>query len=235
MFSFKRKLIAVLLSISVAVRPTPSKADFWGGDIPLLIQIVANTLQQLVQLKSILGNGRETLSYVKDINAGIRNALNLIRTQNTTLSPGVLSDLDNVQQILNTVERLYGMVPQTAEASQQRTVDQTVAEAIQLHNEAFKYADRVDPEGERIKEYSKFVSPLGAERLTAQSMGVLINLMNQLLRTNAAILKLQSQNLAIENRSNKLESEHFKIQYEGLSKAFSDLKPSYQLPSLSGS
>jgi hypothetical protein len=30
-------------------------------------------------------------------------------------------------------------------------MDQSVAEAIYLHNEAFQYADSVDPEAERIK------------------------------------------------------------------------------------
>jgi len=43
-------------------------------------------------------------------------------------------------------------VPNTPEAPMQRTTDQTVAEAIEMHNDVFKYADSVDQEGERIKD-----------------------------------------------------------------------------------
>ena len=119
------------------------------------------------------------------------------------------------------------------EARMQQTTDQSVAEAIHLHNEAFRYAATVDPEAERIKDYARFVSPAGAQRLTAQSLGVLIHIMNQVLRTNAAMLKLQSEQLALGNRREKLNSEHFKMEYEGISRAFEELRPSYNLPSLS--
>lgn len=229
------RAVAVVMLSAVALAPTPVRADFWGGDIPLLIQIVANTLQQLTELRAILGNGVDTFNYIQDINRGIRDAMIMIRTQNTTLSPGVLSQLQNLEQVMGAVERLYGRIPNTPDAPMQRTVDQSVAEAIQMHNDAFKYAQTVDPEAERIKDYARFVSPHGAQRLTAQSLGVLIHIMNQILRTNAAMLKLQSENLAAGNRRNKLESEHFKMQYEGLSRAFGELKPEYGLPSLSGS
>lgn len=228
-----KRILALFLIALAAGFPNSARADFWGGDLPLLIQIVANTAQQLVQLRNILGTGVDTLHYVQDINRGIRDAMAIIRTQNTTLTPGVLSQLNTVDQLLGAVEKLYGIVPNTADAPMQRTVDQSVAEAIHTHNEAYKYAATVDPEAERIKDYARFVSPLGAERLTAQSMGVVITVMNQLLRTNAAILKLQSEQVALGNRREKIESQHFKMQYEGLARGFGELKPTYELPSLS--
>ena len=90
----------------------------------------------------------------------------------------------------------------------------------------------IDPEAERIKEYSKVVSPQGAEKLTAQSIGVLIHVLNQVLRTNAAMLKLQGEQLALQNKREKLGPEQFKFQYESLAKAFGSLKPKYKLPAL---
>ena len=224
---------SLIMICLVMLGPVPARADFWGGDIPLLIQIVTNTLQQLAQLRSILGNGVDTLNYIHDINRGIRDAMSIIRTQNSTLTPGVLSQLDSVEQLMSEVERLYGKVPNTAEAPMQRTTDQSVAEAIHTHNEAYKYAQTVDPEAERIKDYARFVSPLGAERLTAQSLGVVITVLNQILRVDSAMLKLQSENLALQNRHEKVGSQHFKMQYEGLSRAFGELRPTYSLPSLS--
>ena len=74
-------------------------------------------------------------------------------------------------------------------------------------------ADLVDPEAERIKDYSKVVSPQGAERLTAESLGVLIHVLNQVLRTNAAMLKLQGEQLALQNKKEKLSSQQYPLQH----------------------
>ncbi len=106
-------------------------------------------------------------------------------------------------------------------------------EAINLHNEAFKYADRLDPEAERIKDYAHMVNPAGAAKVTVQSMGMMIHVLNQILRTNAAILKLQSEQLALQNRRGKLDSEQFRMQYEGVSDAFGNLRSNFNLPSIS--
>lgn len=217
----KAAFIAALLLFQTAT-VKPARADFWGGDIPLLIQIVATTLQQLVQLKNILQNGRDTLGLMRDINEGVREAMGIIRTLNTTIRGGSYSQYRTPEDILNAIQSIYGVIPKTTEAQIQTTHDQAVAEAITLHNNAFQYADMIDPEAERIKDYSRGVSPAGAGRLTAQSLGVLIHVSNQILRTNAAMLKLMGQNLAIQNRQSKLSSEQYRVQYQEISKAFSD-------------
>ncbi len=232
MKTIKTLFLSVLLVCSL--RSTPAYADFWGGDIPLLIEIVANTLQQISQLRDIIGTGKDTLNYIRDINRGLQDAMSIAKTMNQKLSPGVLSDLQGAEQAMAVIEQLYGGVPKTGDSRMQQTMDRSAAEAINLHNEAFRYADQIDPEAERIKDYARVVSPQGAEKLTAQSMGVLIHVMNQVLRTNAAMLKLQSEQLALNNRKEKLGSEQFRVQYDGLAKAFGSLKPEYKLPALSG-
>lgn len=226
------KIAALYVVLLHALRPTPAYADFWGGDLPLLAEIVANTLQQISKLGDIIGQAKENLQYFQDLNKGIQDALNLAKTMNQKLSPGVLSDLQGAEHALEVIQQLYGVVPKTSQSRMQQTMDRSAAEAIDLHNEAFRYADQIDPEAERIKEYSKVVSPQGAEKLTAQSIGVLIHVLNQVLRTNAAMLKLQGEQLALQNKREKLGSEQFKFQYESLAKAFGSLRPEYKLPAL---
>jgi uncharacterized protein YaaN involved in tellurite resistance len=182
----------------------------------------------------MIGNGQDTLNYLHDINRGIADAMRITRTMNTTVQPGILSDLQSTEDILSRLQDLYGRIPRTSEAAVQQTTDQSVAEAIQIHNQVYQYADQVDPEAERIKDYARDVSPLGAQKLSAQALGVLINVMNQILRTNGAMLKLQSEQLAMSNKREKLNSEQFKTQYDDLSQAFGSLKSQYQLPSLRG-
>lgn len=229
---WKRLFIVPLLVISLTTA-RPARADFWGGDLIYLAQILQTAIQQLTQLQNILGNGRDTLNLLRDINRGLRDALNVMRTANQTLRPGVLSDLDNLDLVLAKVEELYGRIPNTPEGKMQLMTDRSVAEAINLHNEAFKYADRLDPEAERIKDYAHMVNPAGAAKVTVQSMGMMIHVLNQILRTNAAILKLQSEQLALQNRRGKLDSEQFRMQYEGVSDAFGNLRSNFNLPSIS--
>lgn len=226
------KIILVLVLLLTSLRSTPAYADFWGGDLPLLAEIVSNTLQQISQLKKIVGTGTENVEYVREINRGIQEALKLATTMNQRLAPGVLSELKGAEQVFSVIEQLYGVTPKTTQARMQQTMDRSAAEAIHLHNEAFRYADHIDPQAERIKDHARIASPQGAQKLTAQSLGVLIHVLNQVLRTNAAMLKLQSQQLALSNRREKLSSQQFRVQYDGLSKAFGSLKSEYRLPSL---
>lgn len=216
----KRFRIAVIALVIGIGTPAPvARADFWGGDIPLLIQIVANTLEQLAKLRSIIQNGSDTLGLLREVNRGINDALALIRTLNTTLSPGVLAQYKNPRELLQFLLGLYGQIPRTSQTALETLHDQTVAESISLHNEAFSYADKIDPEAEKIKDFSRMASPAGASKLTAESIGVLIHVSNQILRTNAAILKIMSEDLAMKNRASKMNSAQMKIQYEGISNA----------------
>ena len=74
----------------------------------------------------------------------------------------------------------------------QRNTDQTVAEAISFNNEINDYAQRLDQIGEEIKSYSHATSPGGAAKLTAESMGVMIHVMDQQMRATGTKLKASS-------------------------------------------
>ncbi len=210
----------------------PARADFWGGDLPILANILAQAIQQVAQLKAIINNGEDSLNFLQDINQGLRDAMRLQSTLNRTLKSGNWN-LADVNDILHQMEELYGKVPLTAESKTQSTHDMTVAESIQLHNDAFRYADEVDPEAERMKQYAEQASPQGAAKASLQAQGVTIHVLNQLLRTNAAILKVQSEQLAMENRKSKLQSDQFRQQYDELGRVLESSKGGYELSSLS--
>ena len=224
----------VLFTAVTGLAPKAARADFWGGDVIVLSQILSNAIQQLSALNRIIGTGRDTIDFLRQINDGLNQAMSIMRTANATLRPGVLSDYRNVPELLGVLQSIYGAVPATPESRMQELHDQSVAESITLHNEAFIYADGVDNEAERIKSYSGSTSPLGAARLTAESLGVLINVNDQILRTHAASLKIASESLAMNNRREKVNSDHFVMQYEGLSSALKSTTPFKTVSDLSG-
>ncbi len=224
----------LILILMMSIAPIyEARADFWGGDLVYLAQILQQAIVQVQTLQTILGNGRDTLSFMHDLNKGLQDALRIIDTANRTLKPGNLSNLNNITDVVRELESIYGKIPQTSEAKLQSTNDLSVAESIELHNEAFKYADQVDPEAERLKEYAEVASPQGAAKASLQAQGMQVHVLNQILRTQAALLKIQSEQLAMQNRKSKLQSEQFRSQYLEISSSLQGPKPGFDLPSLS--
>ncbi len=230
---FRRVIVMVVAVFVLLFSPMSARGDIWGGDVAVLVQILSNAVQQLAQLRQILSAGEDTLDLLKDVNRGLKEGLSIIQIINPRLTPGVLGNLDDVNQLVDVLSQLYGKVPKTADFIMQSNHDQTVAESLAIHSRLFKYADQVDMERDQIIAHSQVVNPQGAAKLQNQSLAVLIGVTTELLRTNSAMLKLMAENFALQNRKEKLGSEQFKNEYEGISKAISDLPadPKLSIPS----
>lgn len=231
MRNLKSKIMAIILSVTLLI-PQPSRADVWGGDIVVLTQILLNALQQLIQLRQILSTGSDTLNLTRDLNQGIRSGLDIVRIINPQFNPGLYGDLETAEQVQNAISNLYGAVPQSAESRLQETQDQSVSQSISMNGQLFRFADQVDVEGHRILDLAPNVSPQGAGKLTAQALGILIGVMTQVLRTNSMMLKMMAENMALQNRKEKITSSQFRTQYDGLTNALGSLPKEIELPSL---
>jgi hypothetical protein len=231
----KQFAIACLMFLGISFGTPPvSHADFFGGDLPLLAAIVANTIQQISELQSILGKGSDTLGFLRDINSGLSNAMMLSESLNRVVQAGIWGNIQDPSQLFSMIQATYGFIPQSQRTQAQQLADQTIAESLLLHNAAFSYADAVDPQAEQIKSYSLGLSPLGAERQTASSLGVLIHVNNQLLRTQAATLKVMSEQLALQNSRDKLTTQQFLTEYQALEEGYSSMTTMQQATQLAG-
>ena len=229
----KKTILKFSLILCLLAPAATARADFWGADLPLLAQILTEAIAQVEQLRMILGTSEDSFDFLREINEGQRHALGVLNTMNQTMRPGNFSNIGDVTAMAREVEGIYGKVPLTAESKLQSTQDVSVAESLQLHNDAFRYADSVDPEAQRIIDYAQVASPQGAAKTSLEAQGAMIHVLNQVLRTNAAILKIQSENLAMQNRKSKMQSEAFRTQYQELSTGLGGDAPSFNLPSLS--
>ncbi|MCB0369954.1 MAG: hypothetical protein KDD45_11110 [Bdellovibrionales bacterium] len=221
------------LLVGLFIFPKFARADLFGGDTLVLSQILVQTIQTVLQLKSILDNGRDVLDLTRDLNSGLRSGLDLIRIINPKFDPGVYGNLKDAQNVLKAIESIYGAIPDGADQDLIRSQDMTVAEVISMNRNLYDYADQVDRERERILFHAQMVSPQGAAKLQNQSLAVLIGVMTQLLRTQSQMLKLMAQNTALETRKEKLLSQELKENYQGLSDGFKSLPSNFKLPSLS--
>ncbi len=230
----KRIIIFSFLSVVLILPPKKSHADLFGGDVVVLTQILAQAIQTVIHLKSILENGQDTLNLLRDVNAGIRSGLDLIRIINPNFDPGAYGHLNNVESVLNAIEQVYGAIPKGANQELIRLQDQSVAEVISMNRNLYDYADQVDRERERILFHAQMVSPQGAGKLQNQALGVLIGVTTQMLRTQSQMLKIMAQNMAYENRKEKLSTQNFQENYRGLSENFGKLPKDVKLPKLKG-
>lgn len=224
------KRLLSLLSSVVILFSTPARADLFGGDTVVLAQLLANALQQLAQLRNILQTGQNNLDLIRDINRGINDSLNLIRTISPNTDPGLYKDWQKVSDALNKLETIYGIAVESRDVKVQKDTDQSVAEAISLNNSIYKYTQGIDEIGEMIKAQSHAVSPGGAGKLTAQSLGVMLNLQNEMLRTQGAGLKLQAQALALQNRKDKERTRQMVDGADKLNSALAGEEPRFKLP-----
>ncbi len=203
-----KKITAVILA-SFITFSTPAKADLFGGDVAVLIQILTNAMKQLIELQNMVKNGTDQLDLLKNINRGINDSLRLAKTIYPNIDPGLYQDWQNASDALQKLEKIYGIVSESPDAGIFRATDRQVAEVVALNNDIYKYTQGIDELGEVIKEFSHDVSPGGAQKLTAQTLGVMLQVMNQSLRTQATGLKLQAQAIAVENKRQKDSTKQY--------------------------
>jgi hypothetical protein len=185
------------------------KADLFGGDILLLTQILANAVQQLSKLQSIIGTAQDNLNLVRQINQGINDSLNLMKKISPNTDPGMYGDWQNIQDAMSKLNSIYGEIPDSNEAKIQKDTDTSVAEAITFNNQFYKYTKELDQIGEDIQNQSHAVSPGGAAKLSAQALGLIVQILNQNLRAQSSLLKIQAQGMAVNNRQEKAKTKHF--------------------------
>lgn len=226
----KRSLLYLVIAALLCTPPKVAKADLFGGDVAVLTQILAQAIQQLMTLKDILGAGQDTLNLIQEINKGINDSLNFLKSIDPNLDPGLYKDWENVSAAIRRVQELYGGVVNSPEARIQKDADQSVAEAVSFNNDFYKWSGQLDELGEQIKNYSHSVSPGGAQKLTAQALGIIIQVMNQNLRAQATSLKLQAQTMALENRREKEATKEILGTSGALSQAMKSEKAAYRIP-----
>ena len=229
----KLSMIKRIVTISLAALMiwTPqAKASIFGEETAVLIQILTQNIKQLIELQQILKNGRENLDLLREINRGINDSLNLIRTISPYVDPGMYGELKKVEDVLKSFGLVFGTVVNSPDAPAQRSVDTAVAEAITMNNGIYDYTAEIDKIGEEIKSYSHTVSPGGAAKLTAQSMGVMLHVMNQQLRAQGMLLKLQAQGLAQSNKHEKDRTAEYLSSASAISDAMKASNPTFDRP-----
>jgi hypothetical protein len=205
------------------VASPPAKADLFGGDVVVLLKILAEQVKQYQQLKTVIETGRGQLDLLREVNAGIDNSVALIRTF-PIKDERVLAEITKFSMGLQKVSDLYGIIPKSPEEALHIAQDRTVAESLKMANDFKAYSEEQEKNSEVISVQARLASPKGAARMQAATSAEILRSLSQLLRLNTQLLKLQSEQLAMSNKKSKDVAASFVRVNSDLGKGFSRLK-----------
>lgn len=225
----KKVTFLALLAIMLAFTK-PAYGDIFGGDVVVLTQILANALQQLVELQKIVQGGQDTLGLMRDINRGINDSMRQIDSLGPYIDPGLYHDLKRTAEIVDHLRNIYGAVAVSPNQQVQQDADSVVAESLNMNNELYDYSKELDVLAENIKAYSHNVSPGGAAKLTAQSLGVMVHVMSRQMQAQGQTMKIQAQALAMQNKKEKDDTRAYLDQSDVLKSAMKAKKITFEFP-----
>lgn len=195
----------IVLSLSF---PFQSARAFWGdggagwANYGVIIKILAENIKRYQQLRMMINQAQNHDQYFRLINQGLENSIGLVNSL-PIKDEEILADLRNFQNAVKTIEEVYGKIPQSEEAVLQLLHDQSVAESLKMVNVTKDYSKKQEENAHRISIQSRQASPKGAARMTAETNAQILHTLNQLLRINGQMLKLQSETLAMNNKQGK--------------------------------
>jgi hypothetical protein len=119
---------------------------------------------------------------------------------------------------------MYGKIPQSKEALLHTLHDQTVAESLRMVNSFKEFTHKQEENSLRIAIQGRQASPKGAARMQVESSAHILKSLNQLIRLNTQMLKLQSESLAMNNKVSKDNVSRFQKIDQDLGKGFKNFK-----------
>lgn len=96
----------------------PARADLFGGDVAVLMQILQENIRHYYQLQEMIKQGQNADSYLRWINKGLDNSIGLLQSL-PIKDEKVLSELKEFRQAMGKVSTLYGQVPRSPEEALQ--------------------------------------------------------------------------------------------------------------------
>lgn len=181
--------ITAVVFAEVAISPMKIAHASWGAEIPFLIKILAESIQQVKALQAIIGTTRETVSILEEMNRGVKEVLRLAHTAHIPLPKQVYDTAKTIDDATKDARNLYGKLPDHAPVHMKAHY-QSGVEGLFLSQDAFEYSKFLDDKGEHIKSSAITASQSSATRLTAESLGVLLHAVSHSNRIQAKSLEV---------------------------------------------
>ncbi len=181
-----------LVIISLVCLPFSSRADFWGGDLPLLAQIVTNTMNTLMQLQ-------QQTRLLEDEMDGIKDKIDRIRTIANVVQPSTWDKWKDPAEALRRMQTIYHTMPKEYHSAKYDAIEDELSKAMNMISRVSSGAQTSFESGKELERRGADSSPGVAQKLTASGVGTLISMESQSLVIQSHVTSLLSQMLAESN------------------------------------
>lgn len=196
---------------------------------PYIAKMLYEAYKRYTQLQQMIQQGKSHMEYLRTINSGLNDILGLAASL-PIKDDGLLKDIRNLQQGIQKINELYGIVPQSQESAIQILHDQTITESLKLTNSAKDYAAGQEQNALRAFAMAGQMSPKGAARLAASTNAQILHTLSQLLKLNGQALKMQSEEFALYNKQEKDSVGQFNKVNSDMTNSLTKVESSLSLP-----
>ena len=201
-------LITLLVFSSLQVQA------FWGGDIPLLIKIVTNTMRTFKQL-------RDQTSLLKKQMQGIDDIIRRFDSISKIANPENLDEWKDPKEAARRLERIYYTLPPEFRTEKSDQMARQLSNAMNTASLMMESAQESFESGKQLETKALHVGPAVAEKMAASGIGTLVALesQNQVAQATmvSLITQLVAENGAKEASRIKSQAQNFKSTSSALS------------------
>lgn len=169
-----------------------ARADFFGGDIPLLAEVVANTLQTLTELE-------KQTALAKDQMDGIKDRISRLKTISNLVQPSTWSQWKDPAEALRRLREIYFAIPSEYQSEKSKAIEADIANAMTEIASLSGETKDAFLSGKELEKRGVDASPGVAQKLIASGTGTLIAIAAQTQVIESHITDLLAQTLASSN------------------------------------
>jgi len=184
-----RKGVLTLFIACILFSSKPARADFFGGDIPLLIQIITNTLNTLHELQ-------HQSDLLKRELRGIDDKINRIQAIKELLNPNDKERWKDPVEALKRLQTVYSLLPDQFKTQKSKEVEDQIARALVLAERLKRESTLAYDSGRELEKKALDSSPAVSQKLAASGIGTLVTLEAQNQVAQGTIINLLSQMIA---------------------------------------
>ncbi|MCB0415127.1 MAG: hypothetical protein KDD50_12385 [Bdellovibrionales bacterium] len=182
----------IIISLMFLTLPYQAKADLWGADLPLLAEIVFNTLHTMYELQ-------QQTQHLNDELAGINDKIHRIKTIADLVQPSSWNQWKDPQEAIRRLRLIYYTMPKEYHSKKSDAIEAEISNAMNVISRISGEAHSSFLSGKELERRGADASPGVAQKLTASGVGTLVSLEAQSQVLQSHITSLLSQMLAQAN------------------------------------
>ncbi len=186
-----KKLIVVL---ALTVLPMKARADMWGADLPLLAEIVFNTLHTMFELQ-------QQTSYMADEMEGIKDRIDRVQTIANLVHPASWEKWRDPREANRRLSQIYRIMPKEYRNEKYNELDSEISNAMTMTAQVHSQTESTFKSGKELERRGADASPGVAQKLTASGIGSLVSVQAQSLALQSHIITMLAQMMAQANES----------------------------------